>query len=363
MPVLQTGPMRIASITAEPLSLALTEPFGIASGAQHRADNVLVSLTLEDGTLGLGEAAPFPAFNGDTQAAALGAISAARDALSGVDPRRLRAVHATLAEACPSPSARAAIEMACMDAVCRARGVSMWHWFGGKSPALRTDITIVTGSVDHAASAAARAADDGFATLKVKVGGGAIETDIERLAAIRNAAPHATFVLDANASLSAEQALALVDSFGAERSRIALFEQPCGSADHAGLAKVRAAGVLVAADESATSSRDLPALLNVVDVINVKLMKSGVIGALDLALAARALGFRLMIGGLVESDLAMSVSACLAAGLGDFAFVDLDTALFVKDAPFVGGVARRGPDIRVDAIAAGHGVGRSPPSL
>jgi L-alanine-DL-glutamate epimerase-like enolase superfamily enzyme len=349
--------MHITALAAEPLSLTLTESFGIAGGTLARADNVLLRVTLADGSCGLGEAAPFPAFNGDTQSAALAGVENARDAVVGLDARRLRVVSDVLSEACASPSARAAIEMACLDATCRACGVSMWHWFGGKLATLSTDITIVTGSVEHAASAAARAVADGFRTLKVKVGGGAIADDLERLAAVRKAAPNARFILDANASLSADHALELVDGFGAESSRIALFEQPCAKDDHAGLTRVRATGVSVAADESVTSSADLSALLGVVDVINVKLMKSGVVGAFDLALAARALGFQLMIGGLVESDLAMSVSACLAGGLGGFSFVDLDTALFVKNAPGVGGVVRRGAAIHVDAIAAGHGVG------
>ena len=59
-------------------------------------------------------------------------------------------------------------------------------------------------------------------------------------------------------------------------------------------------------------------------------MKSGVAQALDMATCARALGMQLMIGGMVESEIAMTTSACLAAGLGGFAAVDLDTHLFLS---------------------------------
>jgi hypothetical protein len=63
-----------------------------------------------------------------------------------------------------------------------------------------------------------------------------------------------------------------------------------------------------------------------------------------------------MIGGNVESILAMTVSACFAAGLGGFNFADLDTPLFLASNPFVGGFALKGGKISVAHISAGHGV-------
>ena len=57
-------PTVIEAVTATALNLPLTEPFAIASGAQHQVENVLVTVRLADGTTGLGEAAPFPAVSG-----------------------------------------------------------------------------------------------------------------------------------------------------------------------------------------------------------------------------------------------------------------------------------------------------------
>jgi hypothetical protein len=62
-----------------------------------------------------------------------------------------------------------------------------------------------------------------------------------------------------------------------------------------------------------------------------------------------------MIGGMIEARLAMSMSACFAAGLGGFAFVDLDTPLFLAKDPFEGGYAQRGRAIDLGPIASGHG--------
>ncbi len=91
-------------------------------------------------------------------------------------------------------------------------------------------------------------------------------------------------------------------------------------------------------------------------VVNIKLMKSGVAAALDLAAAARAHGLGLMIGGNVESRLAMTTSACFAAGLGGFTFADLDTPLFLADDPFAGGMQYGGERILLAKITAGHGL-------
>ncbi len=67
------------------------------------------------------------------------------------------------------------------------------------------------------------------------------------------------------------------------------------------------------------------------DVINIKLMKFGVIQGVEIARIARAAGVGLMIGGMMESALAMTASAHLAAGLGCFSYIDLDTPFFVRD--------------------------------
>jgi L-alanine-DL-glutamate epimerase-like enolase superfamily enzyme len=251
--------------------------------------------------------------------------------------------------------------MALLDAFGRAHGFDLWRFFGGAERELVTDITIVTGTADNAAAAARRAAQAGFEMLKVKVGGGSVAHDLERLRAIAAAAPQAALLLDANASFAADEAIELLQALGELAPRIALFEQPVAAGDHAGLRRVREhARVRVAADESARSAFDVAALAGVVDVVNIKLMKTGVAQAMDMISAARASGLRLMIGGMVESKLAMTVAACLAAGLGDFSFVDLDTPMFLKDAPFAGGFATHGPKLRLDVLGPGHGVGFEP---
>lgn len=353
--------MRIARVKIEPWDVELTEPFGIATGAQVLAQNALVEVELESGERGLGEAAPFPAVNGETQADALAALEAVGPELVGYEASDAGALSEDArARLEATPSALAAIEMALLDAACRARGTSLFDHFGGNSARLETDITIPTGDAEAAASAAKRAIGQGFRTLKIKVGGQPFDHDLARLRAVAAAAPAARLLLDANASLPAEHAIELVSGLGARRGQVVLFEQPCLRADYEGSRRVREAGIRVAADEDARSLEDLVALKRegAADVVNFKLTKSGVTRVLAMISEARRLGFGLMLGGMVETRLAMTFSACIAGGLGGFEELDLDTPLFMKDDLLEGGFAQRGPALDVSGISHGHGVTR-----
>ena len=354
--------VRIKSVSIQTWDVELLEPFGIATGAQVVARNALLEIELTGGQRGLGEAAPFPAVNGETQADALAALGAVADELvgyAGTDASGLSAAARERLEA--TPSALCAVEIALLDAACRAQNTSLFRHFGGRTARLLTDITIPTGSADAAARAAQRALAQDFRTLKVKVGGERFEHDLERLRRIAEAAPSARLLLDANASLAAEVAIELVRGLGARAHQVVLFEQPCLRGDFSGSRRVREAGIRVAADEDARSLEDLTALHaeRAADVINFKLTKSGVSRVLAMITEARRLGFGLMLGGMVETRLAMTFSACIAGGLGGFEELDLDTPLFMKDDRLAGGFEQRGPELDLSRLAPGHGVTRA----
>jgi L-alanine-DL-glutamate epimerase-like enolase superfamily enzyme len=258
-----------------------------------------------------------------------------------------------------SRAARCAIETALLDALTKRAGMPLWAFFGGAERRLITDVTIPIVSVEAARRSASARAAEGFTRLKVKVGGIHAASDLDRLVAVRDAAPHADLMLDANGGLTAEAALDLLAGLRARGVTPILFEQPVPGDDLHGLAAVaRLGGVPVAADESVTSAADVLriAALVAASVVNIKLMKSGIVEALAIAETARAAGLSLMIGGMIEARLAMGVSACFAAGLGGFAFVDLDTPLFLANDPFVGGYEQRGPHLDLAPIQAGHGI-------
>lgn len=349
----------IRTVTSRPLDIELTEPFAIATGTQPTARNVLVGVELADGTLGWGEAAPFEAVTGETQAQTLQAIEHLRDVLVGCDVRTWRVLAGAMREVEPKAGvARCALETAILDALMKQANIPLWAFFGGAGTELETDMTITAGSVEHAAQAAGAIQERGINTIKIKIGGDP-QIDVERIAAIHAAAPNAPLILDGNCGYDAPGALRLLAQLKGRSIPVALFEQPTARGDWAGIAEVtQCGGVLVAADETVTTAIDAlkAAQLGAVNCINIKLMKAGIAEALDIAAIARAAGLQLMIGGNVESILAMSVSAHFAAGLGGFSFVDLDTPMFMRDQPFQGGFEQSGGRLSVAHVQAGHGV-------
>lgn len=359
-----TASAAVRALSWRKLDLPLRVPFGISGGAQAIAANVLVGLELADGTRGYGEAAPLPPYNGETQADVLHALAAIGPRLTGeevaldnwIDVAAI--VRAAGGAACGA--AQCAVEMALLDALTRRRGEPLGKFFGGASTTIETDMTVTTGSAAQAAADAAAIRARGIRQIKVKVGGaGGAAHDLARMAAIREAAPDAPLILDGNAGLTRETARHLATGLKAIGIAPALLEQWLPKHDLDGARALREeTGWLVAADESACSAADVARIADAraADVVNIKLMKAGVAEALQIVRVARERGLGLMIGGNVESILAMTFSAGFACGLGGFRFADLDTPWFLAENPFEGGYRAEGGVLSVGDISAGHGV-------
>jgi L-alanine-DL-glutamate epimerase-like enolase superfamily enzyme len=355
-------PTTVRSLRVAPLDIPLLVPFGISRGALDMAANVLVTVELADGTLGYGEAAPFPAYNGETQSAALGLLRQAANWLPGRDAADWRGAaaefRATAGPACGS--AQCALETALLDAVTRRDGVSLWRFFGGAGTELDTDMTVTTGTPEEAREAARLIRRRGIRVIKAKVGGpGGTRADLDRISAILEAAPDSPLILDGNAGLGRSHASELVRGLRSRGIAPSLLEQWLPKDDLDGMRALGAeSGWTVAADESVTSAADarLVARAGAAHVFNIKLMKAGISEALEIVSIAREAGIGLMIGGNIESILAMTASACFAAGLGGFGYADLDTPLFLAENPFEGGYSIEGSRLSVAHIEAGHGV-------
>ena len=348
----------VRGLEIRPISLELTEPFAIAGGAPERAENVVVRIELEDGTVGLGEAAPFEVVTGETQRSTLDALDRLRELVLGADVAAWRALAAGMAEtASDAPAARCAVEQAVIDALARRSGLSVGQFFGGRAEALETDVTIIAGSLDHARDMAAKFAARGFQSLKVKVGKDGWKADADRVEAVARAAPGLRILIDANGGYDVAAALALLAELKKRSIAVRLFEQPVVPWDLDGMARIaKEGGVTVCADESARSAADVVAIARrgAAGAVNLKITKTGVVEALAMWHVAQAAGLEIMIGGMVEAELAMTFSAHLASGLGGFAFVDLDTPLFLKQSPFRGGFTLDRDKI---VIPSGIGIG------
>ncbi|WP_267640196.1 dipeptide epimerase [Haloarchaeobius amylolyticus] len=346
--------MRIERVSVEPLDLPLREPFEIALGTQHAAENVAVFVETENCVVGVGDCNPDPHVTGETREAALATARAAGDLVEGESVADYRTLVSRIRRTFPGMvSATFALETAILDAYCRERELPLSELLGGAPGAVQTDLTIGICEPDEAGRRAARAVTEGFSALKVKVGTD-VHRDVERVVAVADEAPGATLTVDANQGWTPKESARFVDRLGERGVTIDLVEQPVPADDVAGLARTRdRLPVPVAADESLFSPADAVRLVReeAADVFTVKLGKSGVLGAADIAGIARAANVDLMVGCMLESAVGIRTSAHVVSGFGGFSHVDLDgNQLLETDV-----VERdRGPEIPV--TGPGHGV-------
>ena len=354
-----TSPTRIAAVDFEPLNVPLLEPFVIATGRLDAVRNVLVRVTLTNGVVGYGEAAPFEAISGENQATILATLATAGPLIVGQEGASYRHVSQVVRGVFHAQAAaRAGLEMALLDAVTCSWGVPLYEFLGGVTDRVETDLTIPIMPPADARRNAAEIRARGIRVIKTKVGQH-VDEDIARIQAIREGFPDCDLILDANAGFTASEALRVLDRLHRAGIEPILFEQPVAENDWAGLRLVtQRSAVPIAADETVRTAADALRIAQegAAHVVNIKLMKSGLVEALDIAAVARAAHLGLMIGGMIETRLAMTCSAHVAAGLGGFRYIDLDTPMLLAHDPFQGGYRQDGAIYTLDHIQAGLGV-------
>jgi L-alanine-DL-glutamate epimerase-like enolase superfamily enzyme len=358
-------PLAVQSVAISPLDGKLSHPFVIASDAskQERVDNVMVALEVKDGIVGCGEAAPYKGISGDSQEILRNDIRRVLPHICHCEMTPLTFSN-LLRDAVRYPAARAALEMAFLDAHAKYKGLSLCKFLSPQAAVRKhiTDVTIPILSADEAAELALKYRSEGFERIKVKVGRD-LEQDFDRLEAIVGAYAaggllgELEILLDANEGYVASDAIALLD-FMKSRLDIAplIFEQPVGRDDIDGMKQMRIAasafGTKVFADESVFNCRDLFRLIEAeaADGINLKIMKhGGIIETLKIAERAIHAGLELMIGGMVETTLAMTASLHLAQ-LIDPVWLDLDTPLLMNVRTIRGGMIYEGASMMLPSV-------------
>ncbi len=340
----------IARVECWSIDIPITDPFIVATGARVVAENVFVRITLRDGTSGYGEAAPFPEVGGEDRETCLNALSSLAPSLLGQSVHDTRELAARMAHATPlQPAARCALETALLDASCRSAKIPLWQFWGGADVRPRvTDITIPIATQEKTLSLARGWYERGFRLFKMKVGKD-VDEDIRRLESLHRALPGISFIGDGNQGFSREECLAFAKGVQQFGGVMVLLEQPVVRDDLDSMAAIRReSGIPVAADESVRSLDDARRVIEqgAADYINIKIMKTGVAEATDIAAFTLSSGLKLMIGGMLESRIAMGCSFSLVLGMKGFDVLDLDTPLLLSTDPIQGGYRYDGPTLQ-----------------
>jgi len=286
--------------------------FTIARGSKDTADVVVASIG--DGPWrGRGECVPYGRY-GESVEDVVAALGAMADAVAAGMTRL------ELQSAMAPGAARNALDCALWDLEAKSAAVPAARLAGLDNPkAVVTALTISLGPAQQMAETAR--ANRHHRLLKLKLGA---QGDEERLAAVRRARPDARLIVDANEGWPEGRIEALLGL--AAEAGVELVEQPLAANADGRLGEI-ARACPVCADEALHDRSDLAGLAARYDAVNVKLDKAGgLTEALILIEDARAAGYKIMVGCMVATSLAMA-PALLAAQQADY--VDLDGPLLL----------------------------------
>jgi o-succinylbenzoate synthase len=326
--------MGIERVEVYSVTLRYFEPFRIAPGSSEKSRNIVVRILTDYGVEGWGEASPSRRVTGETVETVLEALARIAPRLIGMCPLRIEQdVEAMDQVVEGNPAAKAAIDIALHDILGKTAGKQLFMLLGGYRTKVLTDFTLSIKTPREMAADAVKAVEKGFRALKVKVGVNSSE-DVERIRMVREAVGDGVEIrIDANEGWSPDQAIEVLNRV--EKFRIRFVEQPVPAHDVKGLAMVRRdSPIPVMADESVHSPSDALRLIQeeAVDLINIKLMKSGgILKARKISDVAEAAGVPCMIGCMSESEIGIAAGAHFAAGLRNVMYADLDCDLLHAD--------------------------------
>jgi len=334
--------MKIIKVEAVPFDVKLTEPFRIAIGTIFSTRGILVRVHTDENIVGIGEGAPTLMITGETQEGALNVVNNyLANVLVGKDPLNIGKLIADMDKTIiGNPSAKAAVDIALHDVLGKAAGKPLYQMLGGRVHEVATDCTVGIKEPEAMAKDARAIVEKGFSSVKVKIGID-VKEDIERVRRIREAVGDDVAIrVDANQGYDAKTAIKVIREL--ERYDIQLVEQPVPTWDIEGLRLVRqAVSIPVMADESVHTPQDAVELIkrDAVDLINIKLMKSGgIFKAKQIAIIAEAAGIPCMIGCMLETKLSITAAAHFAASTRNVKEADLDAPLFLKEDPVKEGI-------------------------
>ena len=321
-------------------------PFTIATGTMEHAQNVFIRVHTGAGFYGVGECSAFPMIVGETQDTCLvmarefAKLWKGKDALNIEE--RLKQLNDFTAG---NTTIKSAFDMALYDIASKYAGLPLYQFLGGERRSIETDITIGIATPELMAEKAVGFKANGAHILKVKLGKGAVE-DIERVKQIRKAiGADMKIRIDANQGWSFDAAVYALQSMG--DYDIEFCEQPMRTWHDERLPELmQLSPIKIMADESVYNHHDARKQINSrsCDYINIKFAKSGgIFEAMQIHDVAAEKGILCMMGGMLESRIALSGKLHFVYASPNIKFYDMDTCMLGhKVDPCVGGVTYDG---------------------
>jgi L-alanine-DL-glutamate epimerase-like enolase superfamily enzyme len=313
----------------------LREPFITALRRVENYTVITYTISDESGTSGVGEAVATPAIIGDS----LDEID--RDLNERITPAlanisNLEEGLTILASLQAASSSKAAADIALHSFFAAKGGLSLSAYMESKVERVKTDVTIPISAIEQLDKIVQDRVDQGFTSLKVKLGAISLSENIAIMQKIRELAGRGVSLrVDPNQAWDFAYTKDFLTALDKLEIAIDYLEQPVGKSQIDDLANLTCLGLApIMADESLFSMSDLEEIIekNACSWVNVKILKSGGIAPAraiaDLALAS---GVNVSIGSMMEGTRGVQAAALLASAIAPDVTHDLDAAWWHKD--------------------------------
>jgi L-alanine-DL-glutamate epimerase-like enolase superfamily enzyme len=330
------------------------EPFTIATGTMDHAQNVFIRVHTNAGFYGVGECSAFPMIVGETQDTCLAVAKDFAKLWKGKDalniPERLQQLHDAIAG---NGTIKSAFDMALYDIAAKNAGLPLYQFLGGSKREVESDITIGIGKPEAMAQKAIAFKQSGANILKVKLGKNAAE-DVERIKQIRAAVGDELKIrVDANQGWSFEDAVFALQALS--KYSIEFCEQPMRIWYDDKLPELmQLSPVKIMADESVYNHHDARKQIESgsCHYVNIKMAKAGgIYEAKQIHDVCAERNIPCMMGGMLESRIALSAKLHFVYSSPNIHFYDMDTCMLghLVD-PSVGGVTYDGYKLNINEV-------------
>lgn len=327
-------------------------PFTIATGTMTHAQNVFIRVHTDAGFYGVGECSAFPMIVGETQDTCLVMAKEFARLWKGKDaldiPARLQQLHDFTAG---NSTIKSAFDIALYDIAAKNAGLPLYKFLVGAKRHVESDITIGIAEPSEMAQKALEFKKSGATILKVKLGKEA-KSDVERIKKIREGVGNEMKIrVDANQGWSFDDAVYTLQNIS--KYDIEFCEQPMRTWYDDRLPELKKLSpVKIMADESVFNHHDARKQIesSSCHYINIKFSKSGGINeAKKIHDVSAEKGIHCMMGGMLESRIALSAKLHFVYASPNIKFYDMDTCMLghLVD-PCIGGVKYNGYFLNID---------------
>jgi L-Ala-D/L-Glu epimerase len=337
--------MKILQTHIYKLSIPM-HPFRIATGTMYHAQNVFIRIRTDAGFTGVGECSAFPMIVGETQNTC---YEMAKDFALLWKNKNALDLEGRLKDlddfTAFNTTAKSAFDMALYDLAAQQARLPLYKYLKGTKKVMETDLTIGIDDPEKMAATALDFKNKGVRIIKIKLGKDG-KTDLLRVQKIRESVGNSIRLrLDANQGWDFETSKEVLGKIAA--FDIDFCEQPMRQYNDRLLPELRRISpVKIMADESVFNHHDAKRLIDsgACDYINIKFSKSGGIAeALKINQVCASGGIACMMGGMLESRLALTAFAHFAMSQDNIQFYDMDTCLLGHQVdPVKGGVQFNG---------------------